>query len=336
MESTSFLDQLGWSPDSDLPDLGPGESIGRVAIVHRGQVDVLDETGLIRLLADALPAAGDFVVHDGQSVLRILPRRSVLRRQSARAEVHEQVLAANVDVVFVTTSMNKDFNTQRLLRTHAALAASPVQVVVVLTKADLDVAGLGRYLRELDHALPGLPVVVTSTVLGMGMEELRGYVGPGRTAVLLGTSGVGKSSLVNALIGEEMLPVQAQRRTDDRGRHTTTRRELIPLTGGGLILDTPGLRGLTLWDGDGLDEVFADLKALARDCRYRDCQHESEPGCAILEAIEEGALDGGRLRAWKKLQREVAWQENRKMTREQRDAHRAFTKKVRAHKKERW
>lgn len=339
MDSTSLrrlITDLG-GRDSVLEHVHPGESLARVRSIHRGAADLVGPDGPLRVRARSdLVAAGDWVVHDQAQVLRVLPRHSLLSRQSASASVEHQLLVANIDTVFLVTSMNRDFSINRLLRMHAAVCRPEVEAVVVLSKADLDFGGQGRYLRQLDDALPDVAVVVTSVLMDLGIDDLRGWLGPGRSAVFVGTSGVGKSSLVNALLDAEVQEIQAVRTKDDRGQHTTTRREMLRLSGGGVILDSPGMRALALWDGDGLDSAFSDLLALAERCRFRDCGHAGEPGCAIQAGLDAGEVSEARVKAWFKLQREVAWQEGRRNQAARRAEHRAFSKKIRAMKKDRW
>lgn len=336
MDPTPSLADLGGNEDLNHT-LAPGEQLARVAVVHRGSLDAIGIDGVHRLhAATRTLTTGDWVAHDGERVLRTLPRTTLLSRQSASNAVENQLIAANVDIAFLVTSMNRDFNPQRLIRLHAAVAQPGLDVVVVLTKADLDLAGQGRYLRELDGSMPGVEVLVTSTLIDLGIDALRARIGRGRTGVLFGTSGVGKSSLVNALLGASTQLVHAQREGDDRGRHTTVRRELLLLDGGGALIDSPGVRSIILWDGRGIDVAFGDLHALAESCRFRDCGHDEEPGCAVQAAVASGELSPARLKAWAKLEREVVYQEGRKDRAARRAEHRAFAKKVRAAKKDRW
>jgi ribosome biogenesis GTPase / thiamine phosphate phosphatase len=255
------------------------------------------------------PSVGDWVAvaADGSGsglIQAILPRRSaIVRRGPADRSIPTQVLAANIDVAFLVTSLNAEFNLRRLERYVAVAWESGAVPVVLLSKADLaaDVDGM-RLAAEA--SAPGVEVIAASAVTGLGLEAVRGHLGTGRTVVFLGSSGVGKSSLVNALAGETLLATAAIREDDARGRHTTTRRQLVRLHAG-LVIDTPGLRELGLADGDGLAETFGDVESVAGSCRFSDCRHLSEPGCAVRAALADGSLDPARLEAFRKLEREA-------------------------------
>jgi ribosome biogenesis GTPase len=264
---------------------------------------------LLRAGKSARPIVGDWVaVTDGAEralVRHVLERRTALARRAAATTAERQVVAANVDVFFVVTSANRDFNVRRLERYIAAVASSGAAAVIVLNKADLNPA-LQPLLDAVARVAIGVPVIRSSAVTGQGLGELASHVTPGRTIGFIGSSGVGKSTLINRLLGRELQTVGGLR-DDERGRHTTTARQLVELPGGGVLIDTPGLRELGLLeDAGGIDASFPDVAALADRCRFRDCDHESEPGCAVRAAIASGELAAERLASFHKLQREIA------------------------------
>jgi len=319
------LAPLGWRDDLDeafAPYAAQGLDPARVVSQHRGVWELASEQGELdaepagRLRHEAaspvdFPAVGDWVAvappaGSGRGRIEaVLPRRSAFLRRAAGEQEVEQVVAANVDVVLLLTALTEDFNVRRLERYLTLAWESGAEPVVVLSKADL-ARDLPSLLAEVDSVAIGVPVHTVSARTGEGVDELRSYLTEGRTVALLGSSGVGKSTLVNALLGEERQAVQGLR-NDGRGRHTTVRRELIPVPGGGLLLDTPGMRELQLWDSDeGVERTFEDITSLAAQCRFNDCAHETEPDCAIREALADGTLDPERLKAYHKLQRELA------------------------------
>jgi ribosome biogenesis GTPase len=312
----SVLHRLGWDDGWEAAfaeHRAAGLEPARVAVQHRGAYDVLGDLGELRASAanhfareDNLPAVGDWVGVSLESGLieALLPRRTVLSRKDVMDAVREQVMAANVDVAFLVQALPLDFNVRRLERYLAMAWESGAQPVVLLTKTDL-VDDLAPFLADVETVTLGAcPVDTVSAVTGEGIEELRRWFEGNRTAVLLGSSGVGKSTIVNALAGEELLATAEVRADDHRGRHTTTRRELILLPGGGVVLDTPGMRELQLWDAD-LEQTFGDVEEIARRCRFSDCAHDREPGCAIREALADGSLARDRWESYAKLQREL-------------------------------
>ena len=265
-----------------------------------------------------LPAVGDFVAlrppaGDGPAMITaVLPRRSAFRRKAAGTTSEERVLAANVDVAFLVTGLDGDFRLRRIERYLTLAAESGAEPVVVLNKADVcDDPDLR--VRQAEGVSPFAPVIAVSAARGEGIERLAARLGPGRTAVFLGSSGAGKSTLVNRLLGEELLSTGEVRASDSRGRHTTTRRELFLLPGDrGVVIDTPGLREIALAGGE--EDVaggFPEIEDFATDCRYRDCRHEGEPGCAIAEALADGRLDPARWESFLGQRRELAYQERR-------------------------
>jgi ribosome biogenesis GTPase len=319
------LTALGWD-DSFAEDFEPytraGLIPGRVAVQHRGAYDVLTAEGELRcdvagrLYDEAaspadLPAVGDWVAiaaspgEAAGTVQAVLPRRTKFSRKTAWQASEEQVLAANVDVALIVSSLNEDLNLRRLERYLTLAWESGARPVLVLTKSDL-ADDVPAAVAEVESVAFGAPVHAISSVTGEGLDELRAHLGPGVTAALLGSSGVGKSTLVNTLVGEELLETR-EIRDDGKGRHTTTRRELIQLPGGALVIDTPGMREVQLWIADeGLEEAFSDVTELFEHCRFSDCAHESEPGCAVKEAIANGTLAPERWESYLKLQRELA------------------------------
>ena len=319
------LTALGWDDafaEEFEPHARAGLIPGRVAVQHRGAYDVLTAEGELRcdvagrLYDEAaspadLPAVGDWVAVAARpeeaagTVQAVLARRTKFSRKTAWQASEEQVLAANVDVALIVTSLNEDMNLRRLERYLTLAWESGATPVLVLTKADLadDVPAV---VAEVESVAFGAAVHAISSVTGEGLDELRAHLRPGVTAALLGSSGVGKSTLVNTLVGEELLETR-EIREDGKGRHTTTRRELIQLPGGALVIDTPGMREVQLWIADdGLEEAFSDVTELFEHCRFSDCAHESEPGCAVKEAIANGTLAPERWESYLKLQRELA------------------------------
>jgi ribosome biogenesis GTPase / thiamine phosphate phosphatase len=312
---------------------------GRVAVPHRGAYDVITAEGEARarlpgrtrrdLEAADLPVVGDWVALDsrGQAapeIRAVLPRRTKFSRRASHdpgADVaREQVVAANVDIVFVVASLADDVNLRVLERYLTLVWESGARPVILLTKADL-VPDPESAIRDLD-GLGDVAVHAVSTRTGLGLDAVRGHLRPGVTGALLGPSGVGKSTLVNALVADDVLATGEVAR-DGSGRHTTTRRELILVPGGGLVVDNPGMRELHLWLADeGLEDAFEDIVELAAHCRFSDCRHEGEPGCAVAEAIAAGTLEPERLASYLELQRELAELEERLARRERSRARR--------------
>ena len=333
------LAPLGFTPffararqQAGRPDL----TTARVASDLGATLHLLTPDG--RLVARGHPDAcvGDWVLVDvpeadaPASVVEVLPRTTSLVRQAAGRATRAQAVAANLDTVFVVTAMDPDFNPRRLERYLVAVTGGGATPVVVLNKADLALGQEGRYRRQVPD---GVDVCVVSAVLDLGIDDLAAYAGPGQTVGFVGSSGVGKTSLINAMMGAEAGSVGEVRAGDRRGKHTTTRRELHQLPGGGLLLDTPGMRELALWDDAGIDEVFADIVAHGEGCRFRDCGHAGEPGCAVQAAVDDGELAAERLASWHKLQREVASQALRRDVAASRQERRRFAKVIKEAKK---
>ncbi|MBG0563565.1 ribosome small subunit-dependent GTPase A [Actinoplanes aureus] len=329
------LSQLGWDETFasayrpfDRTDAVPG----RVLRADRGISTVLTADGVTRaslggcVLIDAardpagLPCAGDWVVlrrwPDRRTTCEmVLPRRTVLIRRTADKDASGQVLAANMDTVAVVEPIHPEPDEARIERLLALAFESGAEPVLVLTKSDTS-RDPDAVARQLAGIAPGVPVLPVSVQRGIGVDQLRRYVAPGRTCALLGRSGAGKSTLANALAGATVMPVQAIRDVDGKGRHTTAYRNLVMLPGGGAVLDTPGIRGVGLLDtGSGLERAFADLTELAARCRFDDCGHEAEPGCAVQAALADGTLTPRRLASWRKLRREIEVESGRRSER---------------------
>jgi ribosome biogenesis GTPase / thiamine phosphate phosphatase len=314
------LEDLGWdaSFSSAFEAFArTGLRPGRISRTDRRSFRVLtgqdelhaEASGKLRYRTPEWPVTGDWVVLRGDSPVidAVLPRKTELSRKTPGEQTEKQVLAANVDVLFLVTGLDRDFNPRRIERWLLLAGECGAQPVIVLNKADLH-PDPNWAADEVRRLAPAVPVTVISALAEQGTAELIRHVRHGETAALLGSSGVGKSTIVNWLLGRDSQPTQEVREDDGRGRHTTTSRELIPMPGGWLLMDTPGLRELQLWAReDGLDQTFEDVASFAALCRFRDCRHEGEPGCAVTEAVSGGDLDEKRLGSYRKLQRELAY-----------------------------
>ncbi len=332
-----MIEDFGWSPalgQQFAPHEALGLVPGRVVVQRRGHYLVATEQGEViarlsgRFVHEAgegeHPAVGDWVAlaradpssgpEGGTVIHAVLPRRTVFTRKAADSVQSVQVVAANVDVALLVAAMNGDFNARRLERYLASAWRSGAAPVVVLTKLDLagDPAAARAVTVQAEAVALGVAVIAVSAMTGEGLDALRVFLKPGETSVLLGSSGAGKSTLVNALVGADVMCTGAIRESDARGRHTTTHRELLRLPGGALALDTPGMRELGLVDAeDGVGAAFEDIEALAAACRFADCGHTGEPGCAVRAALEAGTLDPGRWKSFRKLTRELAFHERK-------------------------
>jgi ribosome biogenesis GTPase / thiamine phosphate phosphatase len=344
------LDRIGWTPaieDQFAPHAAVGLEPARVAVEHRGAYLLYtargerpaELSGRLRHAAESrgeLPAVGDWVAVSkaGRALVQaVLPRRTKFSRMAANdhGQTIEQVVAANVDVVFLVAGLDGDLNVRRLERYLAVGWESGAEPVVVLTKADLcdDVEAL---VLGVESVAIGVPVHPVSNMTGEGVEALVGYFAGDRTVAALGSSGVGKSSLVNRLAGRELMAT-GELRADGRGRHTTSNRQLLLLPQGGLFLDTPGMRELRLWESDdGLAVAFDDVATAAAHCRFADCAHETEPGCGVRQALADGTLDPDRLASWRKLQNELrhlALKQDARLRAEARKERRRFARSMR-------
>jgi len=365
-DDTTHLASLGWDAGWAAAFRAAGEALGnrsgniavagRVVAQHRERYSVSTAGGDVSAVLagrlrhdvngrDDLPAVGDWVgisreSGDGTAVVRfVVRRRSAFVRKSAGTVTQAQVVAANVDVALIATALPGDLSSRRLERYLTLAWESGATPVIVLTKSDLssDVRGASS---QAGLAAPGVGVIAVSAVSGGGMDALATRLEVGRTAVLLGSSGVGKSTLVNSLLGRAQLRTAATIAATGKGRHTTTHRELVRLAGGALLIDTPGMRELQLWSADdGLDSTFADVESYAASCRFRDCVHDREPGCAVRDAVASGELATERLEHWHRLRRELAFlarKQDERANAEQRSLIRSLTRGVRAHQRRKY
>jgi ribosome biogenesis GTPase len=318
---------LGWDEKSSA-DFNTysraGLTAGRVILQHNHIFTVVTDAGEVSAqisgrmqyestTADELPAVGDWVAlllapGEGAALIQaVLPRRSKFSRKAAGRATREQVVAANADTVFLVVGLDNDFSPRRVERYLAAAWESGASPVVVLNKVDLCADPLAR-VAAIEQIASAVPVHAISALCGDNLDAVAAYCAPRRTVAMLGSSGVGKSTLINRLLGRNLLTTAAVRPKDGRGRHTTTHRELIFLPGGGMVIDTPGMRELQLWDADeGVQITFDEIETLAKGCRFRDCLHHDEPGCAVRAAVEAGELAPDRLASMHKLQKELAW-----------------------------
>ncbi|HIW33553.1 MAG TPA: ribosome small subunit-dependent GTPase A [Candidatus Paenibacillus intestinavium] len=321
------LEDLGWNPYFENVRVEKNYSrnmMGRVIAEYKHLYKVYTEdgecaaevTGKLRHQATnraMFPAVGDWVVVQdlvGESkklIQEVLPRQSKFSRKVAGAVIEEQIVASNVDTIFLVNALNHDFNVRRIERALILAWEGGAQPVIILSKGDLcdDVASK---ISEVESVAVGVPIHVITAVEADGCEAVREYIQPGKTIALIGSSGVGKSTLINRILGEELQRVNEVREGDDRGKHTTTHRQLLLIPEGGLIMDTPGMRELQLWDADeGVSSTFEDVDSLIAQCRFSDCNHNNEPGCAVRAALTNGELEQSRYNNYLKMNRELAY-----------------------------
>ena len=329
------LTTFGWSDFFEShfqPYAVNGYACGRVARESKHFYRIYSEWGEVRgeiagklrheaLDRGDLPVVGDWVVirpcpETGKVTIHaVLPRKSKFTRKVAGARTEKQIVASNIDTVFLVTSLNQDFNPRRVERYLIVAWESGAHPIIILSKSDL-CDEIEERIREIKAVVGDVPIHAVSVMRREGLDELTRYLKNGQTVALLGSSGVGKSTLINHSLGGEYVRVQETREHDGRGLHTTTHRELMVLPQGGLVLDTPGMRELQLWDGEaGLHIAFADIETVASHCYFSDCRHQDEPRCAIREALAEGAIDAARYQSYEKLKKELAYLARKRDTR---------------------
>ena len=342
------LETLGWNSffQQHLDQLSDEEAIpGRIIREYKNLYQVYAQRG--ELLAEisgkmhfeakgigAFPTVGDWVAlkirpgEDRATIFDLFPRQTGFSRKAAGSRIDEQVLAANIDTVFLVSGLDNDFNVRRIERYLTIAWDSGADPVIILNKADL-CDDLDERIAEVEEIAFGVPLHTISAVEKDGLECLDEYLAPGKTSVFLGSSGVGKSTIINSLLGDELLKIGPLRESDQRGKHTTTHRELILLPSGGAVIDTPGLREIQTWlDNEGMENTFRDVMELAEQCRFRDCNHSNEPGCAVREALENGELAEDRFQSYLKLQKEMRSLELRQDAKARRQAGKDFAKRI--------
>lgn len=351
------LEQLGWNhffSEHFKSYQEKGYLAGRIALEHKNSYRVYTEYG--ELLAEIsgkmnyqasgrkdYPAVGDWVMVQGRldegrgTIHHILPRKSKFSRKIAGETTEEQIIATNIDTVFLVNALNNDFNLRRIERYLIMAWESGANPVIILSKADL-CENVEERVAQVESVAFGVPIHPISVSQGIGLEAIHIYLQPGKTIALLGSSGVGKSTLINHIGGKELLKVQEIREGDDKGRHTTTHRELILLPHGGCMIDTPGMREFQLWDSnEGINDTFKDIETLADQCFFKDCKHQDEPNCAVKMALENGTLDRGRYQNYLKLQKELAYlarKEDQKAQLAEKEKWKKINKAMRHHKKQ--
>lgn len=320
MPTPHDLGSIGWPPGQPFPDLEAGQQLVRITGQHRNGFDVHDGLASRRahsprgMVADShgvstRPAVGDWTIidpaHTPAALVRLLPRRNLLKRGAAGERYQQQILATNLDLAVVVMGLDGDFNPRRLQRYLALIAGTGIEPVIMLSKADR-CENTGALRAQIESAHPDIPVLAINCKDADAIAPITARLGPGRTGVLLGSSGAGKSTLTNTLMGTVRQKTSAVREHDSRGRHTTTSRSLLKLPSGGCLIDSPGMRELKLTGEEVVEDdgFAAELEKLAADCRFRDCKHQAEPGCAIQAALESGALDRDRYDHFRKLESE--------------------------------
>lgn len=328
------LNDYGWSEffEKELQNYPDNLEPALISCQYSSYYDVFSKHGELRAelsgsisykskSREEIPTVGDWVLlqvlpDEKKAIIKhLLPRKSTFSRKAAVAREEEQVIAANIDILCIVSGLDEDFNPSRLERYITQAYNSGCSPLILLNKSDL-IEDLSDFQMELESVLVGVPFIFLSTITGQGFDELRFILGKGKVTAFVGSSGVGKSSIVNTLLGEELLRVGDVRERDSKGRHTTTRKQLIQTQEGAIVIDTPGMREFALWlPTDALSESFTDIRELADNCKFNDCKHLSEPGCQIRRAIEEGELDEERYSDYEKLLRELKFSEEKQETR---------------------
>lgn len=353
------LENYGWNStfQEEFDKLNAGDLIpARIAIHNKNNYLIYAESGEITselsgkmlyeiedgISDEGFPVVGDWVAvrafpDENKAIIqKMLPRKSKFSRKEAGEKTKEQIVAANVDTVFLMTSLNQDFNLRRLERYIVLANQSNAHAVIILSKADL-CDNYEEIIEEVKTVSKDIPIHIVSSLKAEGLEELQQYFEGNKTITVMGSSGVGKSTFINALLGYDRMKVNETTEYKDKGSHTTTHRELVLLPGGGLIIDTPGMREIQLWESQqGIESAFDEIEALMENCKFSDCSHTNEPGCAILEALKSGELDSDRYNSYLKLKRESQYFErrhNKKLQIDERKKWKAITKSMRKHNK---